>query len=334
MVSFRSTAALNVDLTVAMPRVSHWHRLVSLAAVIGLFTPRSVEAVPISIQLQYLRYGLELQRSGIGTDPGFDKFFPASDEASKRPQTKQTPLPLSSFILPGSDPSTTLDPVESDYFMTADRLNSPLTALTAAQTEARVKADVQLHTALNRAGVPLPGALAMALIATSSYQIVVNKKSGKAAPSDLTAVPIIVGAVGFASCSGRVVAAISAVTIYIPTGPTNYSARADCHDNPVFDLSTDDKFPIGVPASITVQAYGAMDLGVDDLATFDVMADPSFEIDPAFPYADAFEIEYSPGFEDAVAPADVPEPGSLLLLAVGASLTVLLRRPSIMLRGQ
>ena len=63
------------------------------------------------------------------------------------------------------------------------------------------------------------------------------------------------------------------------------------------------------------------------LASFlQAKADPSFQIDPAFPYADYFELEFSPGFDEVEpVPDPVPEPASVTMFAVGL-VTLIARR--------
>ena len=287
---------------------------VGLAATILLFTPFSVEAN--TVQLQNLTY--EIRMFGYEAASGGFAFTKEADASSTSPLPNQTPLPLSHFIRSDSDPRTTIDP-GSTYYGTARRLQKN-------ETLAQVSGTVQLNAFLKFGIIAFPGTLGMYIAADTTYQVMVVNAPGKIAPSDVRGVPVIGTTKGSTQCTGQVVQATAAVFV----GGATF-ARADCPpgQNPdSFNKGATGTFPVGVPESIDVEAYGGFTLqvggfdGGTDKGFFYATADPSFEIDPSFPYADDFALVYSPGFASAA----VPEPSSLLLLALGAPLTLVLRR--------
>ena len=291
---------------------------VSLAATILLFTAFSVEAN--TVQLQNLTY--EIRMFGYEPAGGGFAFSKEADASSTSPLPNQTPLPLSHFIRADSDPRTTVDP-GSSYYGTARRLQKN-------ETLAQVSGTVQLDAFLKFGIIPFPGTLGMYIAADTLYQVMVVNAPGKIAPSDVKGVPVIGTTKGSTQCTGQVVEATAAVFV----GGATF-ARADCPLTTYpdsFDKSATGTFPVGVPESIDIEAYGGFTLqvggfdGSTDKGFFYASADPSFEIDPSFPYADDFALVYSPGFDASGPSTSVPEPGSLLLLAVGGPLTLFLRR--------
>lgn len=298
--------------------LSHRFRSASLAVAILLFTPFSVEAN--TVHLQNLTY--EIRMFGYEPVVGGFAFTKEADASSTSQLPNQTPLPISHFIRSDSDPRTTVDP-GSTYYGTARRLQKN-------ETLAQVSGTVQLNAYTNGGFFPRPGTLGMYVAADTLYQVMVIPSPEKIAPSDVKGVPVIGTTKGSTQCTGQVVQATALVAV----GGATY-ARADCPpgQNPdSFNKSATGTFPVGVPESVDVEAYGGFTLqvggflGSTDKGFFFATADPSFEIDPSFPYADDFTLVYSPGFDASGPLTSVPEPSSLLLLALGAPLTLVLRR--------
>ena len=313
----------------AMPRIPHRRRLLGLAATTFLFVPLSVEAGPV--QLQNLTYTILVE--GLKGTPalgyGLTAFYNNPTESPQPPMTP--PVPLSSFIWGNSDPGTTVDP-GSLYSAQATRIQkqTPTGLQNTNETLSQVSATVQLDAFEKLGFFPQQGQLRMDMLADTRYQVVVVNKHF--VPSDVKGVPVIGTTTGKTQCSGD---AVAMATIYVDF---NLFAKADC---PIFNSSTDDHFntvasgtfPIGVPVNVDVSAFGSVNLqvgvnagGSTDKGFFFASADPSFEIDPSFQYANDFELVYSPGFDAQAPSTDVPEPGSPWLFALGAALTVVLRR--------
>jgi hypothetical protein len=285
------------------------------AAAILLFTSFSVEAN--TVQLQKLTY--EIRMFGYEAVSGGFAFSQEADVSFTSPLPNQTPLPLSHFIRSDSDPRTTVDP-GSTYYGTASRLQKN-------ETLSQVSGTVQLTAHTNGGFFPRPGTLGMYIAADTLYQVMVVESPDKIAPSDVKGVPVIGTTKGSTQCTGGLEGQATALVV---VGGATF-ARADCPPgiNPdSFDKSATGAFPTGVPQNIDVEAYGGVFLqvggfdGSTDKGFFFASADPSFEIDPSFPYAKDFELVYSPGFTST----GVPEPSSLLLLALGAPLTFVLGR--------
>jgi PEP-CTERM motif-containing protein len=162
----------------------------------------------------------------------------------------------------------------------------------------------------------------MELVADTTYEVEVVANPDKTPPSSITKVPITEYAVG-----GLIASAGNEVTIINAYGSIDVSGPAggpslyteDWPDGPTsIDETPTAFFPIGeavsvgkiVDATISTTAYG---LFRTQFGGFDASVDPAFEIDPSFPYASDFELEYSPGFSSGAA----PEPSTWLLLASG-----------------
>lgn len=303
------------------------------SATLALFAAlTSAQANPVL--LTQFQFEFLFEKTPSGADPGF-----VSAITSPTPMPLQTaPLPLSQFIATGSHAGTTVDPT-STYSMGSDEFGD-------FQTQAVANADVELDPALSRSGVGFNGAFYMTIQASNTYQLVVLKKPGRTVPSSVTNVPVEQVAAGSVRCSPGiagdptssvgVVNAAAEVNVSIPGVPLNDDEIAQCSTENTqgsFSGPTGVTFPIGKPATVTVDATGIIQLTVgggsagSEFGAFQASADPSFEIDPSFLYADAFEIDYSPGFTAPTGtPTEVPEPGSLLLLAFGASLALIPRR--------
>jgi hypothetical protein len=313
----------------AMHRISRWRRLLGLAATTFLFAPLSVEAGPVA--LQNLTYTILVE--GLKGTPalgyGLTAFY---NNPTTTPQPTMTPpVPLSSFIWGSSDPGTTVDP-GSSYSAQATRIRqqTPTGLQNTNETLSQVTATVQLNAFKKLGFFPQPGFLRMDMDADTRYQVMVVNTHF--APSDVKGVPVIGTTAGKTQCSG---AAIAEADIFVDF---NLFARAQCPttNNPFddhFDKVATGTFPVGVPVNVDVSAFGSVNLQVglnaganSDKGFFFASADPSFEIDPSFPFANDFALVFSPGFDAPLPSPDVPEPGSLLLLAVGASLTLGMRR--------
>jgi hypothetical protein len=166
----------------------------------------------------------------------------------------------------------------------------------------------------------------------SSFQVEVVEKS--ALPEIVDSVPITTMATGTIHSSGanstlNTTASASAagvIYIVIPSTPPIYFTEGSPTGDPDIDEYTDEYFPVGVAVSVTKLVQGMLVLssvgGVVG-ASFDAQVDPMFEIDPSFPYASDFELEFSPGYS---AGSSVPEPATWTMLAAGFVALDLVRR--------
>jgi hypothetical protein len=302
-----------------MLRISHWCRFFLFAASAWSLAAASAKAT--SITLKHVNYEAQIiypsAKNTIESNFPFDKF---------------TPGDVPRFIQPGSDPGTSIDP-SSTILLTSDRGPAP------NQVFDRASAVV----ALNGGGGA--GGLNMNIGAFTFYDVRVKAKDGKTPPSDLTGVPVIGTSKGSTQCSGANVSADAFVLVFLPD--TNITWRSTCKNGAIllgeFNKGKTGDFPIGTPVSVNIEASGSMVLNVEpvqvrDSASFSSYADPAFEIDPSFAYADDFELEYSPGIAASPnGPGDgtsVPEPGSLLLLALAAFFGAIVRQRSVLTRGE
>jgi len=303
--------------TGAVIEISRWRRLVTLAAAAYLVIPFPVQAGPVVLQSVFYR----IQTFGYEPASGGYAYSQESDSITTTPQINTEPRGLSVFI---RKPSSFMTTAGGSYYGTA-------TTIQGNETLAQVKGDISLSSQ----GTPpfiFSDQLGIGVEADTYYQVMVVNTHF--VPSNVKGVPIIGTTAGTTSCSTE--AGDSAVA-QVVVDDIVY-AKAQCPPEPgLIDTSFSTKatstFPIGVPVNVVVSAYGTLNLGVGydqdvDHGTFYASADPSFEIDPSFPYADDFELVYSPGLAMPPDGTDIPEPGSLLLLAVGAPLTVGLRRYS------
>jgi hypothetical protein len=199
-------------------------------------------------------------------------------------------------------------------------------ALNASNTRDEVTATFQISALPNTRTMNNSfGAVIGLLRADTTFQIVVKVKPGAMPPSTLTDVPIIESATGSATCSSPHLGepgSSATATVVINSSRFPHPLFAGCGPgtppgiDSTIDLSRIDEWVIGVPVTFEKTVTGTLALeaanGNTSMATFDAMADPSFEIDPSFAFADDFELEFSPGFLSPV--SSVPEPASIMLL--------------------
>jgi hypothetical protein len=314
--AFRSTALAGEtdQAEVIVLQRSHQWRFFALSAIACLLFPVSIKATPLPpVQLKDVQYELIL------THPGTQVAFgPRSAPFVNVPIS-----PLTGYLNPGSD--ATVAP-NSSVIVAANRITGTNEVLTS----------VDGTIVLNAGSASGSGGLHIIIDAEATYQVQVNAKPGKIPPSSLTGVPVIGTSKGSATCSGNSVSA--SVQVTVSTTPfTNW--QSVCQNGtvvlPAFNKSQTGTFPIGKPMDVLMDAGSSATLQVggifpQDTAIFDASVDPSFEIDPSFPFADDFELDFSPGFDTAASgPGDgtaIPEPASLALFGVGfAGLGMVLR---------
>ena len=160
--------------------------------------------------------------------------------------------------------------------------------------------------------------------ATSSYQVVVRVKRGKIPPENIKSVPIIANAKGSVECSNTTTGpnegggfGQAMVTI---VGFATYSAACGSKAPASFSKSTVDDLTINKPVNVQKKVFGGLAEEVHGgtiTENFDITADPTFEIDPSFAFADDFELVFSPGAETV---SNTPEPASIAMLGLGVVL--------------
>ena len=159
----------------------------------------------------------------------------------------------------------------------------------------------------------------ISVMANTNYQVVVRVKPGKD-PGSIKRVPIVVNATGSVSCSPTTQGSTEGsgfgqakVTV---VGFASYSATCG-KGRPSFKKSTVDDFTINEPVSVQKQVSGGLAEEVHSgiiTENFNITADPTFEIDPGFAFADDFELVFSPGAETV---SNTPEPASVAMLGLG-----------------
>jgi PEP-CTERM motif len=173
---------------------------------------------------------------------------------------------------------------------------------------------------------------ALSLFATASMDYFFAVSLVDPTRSDLADIPIPVivnsrlDASAFADAGSFGVNTWGSGSVAIPDFDIHYSVIAfGCPDcGPVPDVDAFNAISASANTSYRVQLYAegsAANGGLGDPAThagFQVIADPLFQIDPAFAYRDSFRIEYSDNLFAAA--AVVPEPQSYALLLAGLGL--------------
>jgi hypothetical protein len=279
-------------------------RFLALAAAACLCAPVSVEAT--RIQLEPVLYQVTIDPSGSAPH-FFSLLTPFPPDFS--------PVPLFDFISPGSSLRVSVDP-SSSYSVTATQItgkNPPV---------AQDRADVTLM-----GGGSITANFHMEVLARALYSVIVSKKPGRVVPSSVDGVPIIGTATGRVECSSSSGASVDSIAqVAVENLETKPNWVAACNEDgvilPDFDKAhvKKGKFPIDEPILISNTVSSSMTLFVGgvfpmDHASFSAFADPDLEIDPSFPYADDFQLEYSPGFDTPIdnGGTDVPEPPSVAL---------------------
>lgn len=256
---------------------------------------------------------------------GFTDFY---NKYFDSPQINQMPAPLTYFIAPDSSPGTSVDP-GSTYSITARRVTvpTPVGPKLTNETLAQVTSSAQVDPALKFGVFPEYYDFYMVILAETYYQVMVVNAPGKLAPSDVKGVPIIGVTKGSTQCGGTVATAEAGVRVDL-----TLVAAAQCPLGQYpseYNLQVPGTFTVGVPESIEVFAQASLYFNSNNggrSGFANASADPSFEIDPTFPYAKDFQLVYSPGF-DTPTPG-IPEPATFLMLAAAAPLAIVLRQRS------
>jgi hypothetical protein len=171
--------------------------------------------------------------------------------------------------------------------------------------------------------------------ASTSFQVRVTTKTRP--PVIITQVPVLTTAKVSVQCqvlqgpaeaeAGARISAGNAVAGQI------FLLQAGCNQELSYDAFSL-LWNVDVPTDIRMEtsADGHAFLSLAAAFSLQAKADPSFQIDPAFPYADYFELEFSPGFDEVEPlPDPVPEPASVTMFAVGLGTLIARRiaRPSL-----
>ena len=153
-------------------------------------------------------------------------------------------------------------------------------------------------------------------VASTSFDVEVSLLNPLVTPPvSVTDIPVLVRATGSVACaSDRPGAAFAIASFDIATNPGT-PVKAMCPGGASgFSEDTTAMFPENTPELVVTSVQG----GIADTAglfstvtdSFNALMDPTFEIDPSFPYASYFKLEYSPGFSQQA----VPEPDYFLVL--------------------
>lgn len=148
------------------------------------------------------------------------------------------------------------------------------------------------------------------------YEVAVAPKVSGAVP--VSQVPVLMFGGGFADCSSSGFFASSTSSSSTQVGINgDFSANCPPTDS-LYQIKNSASFFVGDPVLVTVMAGGVVECdfgGIFSCSTsVSAFADPTFEIDPSFQYANDFVLKYSPGLFNTRA---VPEPSNLLLLGTG-----------------
>ena len=161
----------------------------------------------------------------------------------------------------------------------------------------------------------------MSLTATTIYLVRVVQTS--AAGDGIVDVPVIERASGSATCKGdknSFVIASAIVTLDL----ANFIAGCNLGQPSSFNQNTEANFKVDVPVLVRKSVNGEIVSSTFDQESegqFEATADPSFQIDPSFPFADDFALQFSPD-----APASVPEPATVMLFGLAMVLAAAVRR--------
>jgi hypothetical protein len=239
--------------------------------------------------------------------------------------TVNTPTGQVIFSSGAPDSRELVTPIDLSTFKTGPGTSSGSYGLFAGTNRDTVQGTVMLDgTSLFTATK-----FAISVMANSSYQVVVRVKRGKIVPGNKKIVPIIANATGSVSCSPTTQGSNEGggfgqakVTV---VGFATYSATCGS-GTPSISKSTVDDFTINKPVNVQKQVFGGLGEEVH-LGTitenFSITADPTFEIDPGFAFADDFELVFSPGAEPV---SNTPEPASVAMLGLGMVLLGVHRR--------
>jgi hypothetical protein len=171
------------------------------------------------------------------------------------------------------------------------------------------------------------------------YDAEVVPKVGIVPPPGLQ-VPVLVNAQGRVSCDSSGPRSLSSVTAFFFLSASTFSNIFPAQCDTVGTIETasystgslTSLFPVETPVSVELVVNTSFGTSyVNPLFAGESLlsgtADPIFQIDPSFPLANDFELEFSPNLVSAPA---VPEPSTLTLLGAGlVGLAAFLRRKSL-----
>lgn len=315
-----------------MPRISRASRLAILAGASCSLASLSAHANQVEI-LPPLYYSIATDYFAPVTPDGSGGYYTKlAGIQSGKDQLPNRKIPLDYYIVePLSAPGTSVT-AGSVVSATAIRVQeqTPAGPRYTNETLTQVSGSATLVPVLKFGVYPEPAELYVIVSAQTDYWVEITPKPGIISPADVKGVPLIGTAKGSTQCSGDGEGQAGVSTPSLPT----VTVAANCRGVSSFATTAYASFAVNVPFKVETWATGFFDLKGSDTGTFFATADPSFEIDPSFAYANDFELVYSPGLEPTPAGTGVPEPSSLLLLSVGAPLTLLLRRRARWLGGR
>jgi hypothetical protein len=140
--------------------------------------------------------------------------------------------------------------------------------------------------------------------AMMSYEVAVVPKR-PAGPPSVNEVPVLAGVFGWAMCDGlwNPPQSTVGVAVYLSIkGPgVDLREEAGCSNTNLFLAEKPLRFPVNGPVKVTIHAdlgaFGHYDHRekppIDFYGSGTGKVDPVFRIDPSFPYADQYELEYS-----------------------------------------
>jgi hypothetical protein len=231
---------------------------------------------------------------------------------------------LEKYIVPGSSSKSEIKPDSIVQLTAMNKIGTSPGGSTGRIGVARATAAVSLDlTSLLDSFHTTSASFYIQVDVQTRYQMTVVPKPNETIPANVYNVPIIATTSGTISTSGDdsyAGATVSYGYSYDDSDDYIYYQRALSDQFPSFEGIIYDKYvPIGVPRFVKLDAFGSLGLyvgwgtGLHDSGKFSAEADPIFEIDPTFPYADDFQIIYSPGGD---APA-APEASTWAMLVAG-----------------